>query len=61
MSRFSRIHAICDYLRDEPCKGCPAIIEPEDCGRCRKGCYLAAREVYYIAKYGNPWGKRATR
>jgi hypothetical protein len=58
MKRFNRVHAICAYLRDKPCMGCPSLHKDPEFGWCRRGCYALAREVVNIAKYGNPWGKR---
>lgn len=56
--KFSRIHAICVYLRDKPCQLCPAT-EQSAYGKAVRGCYAMAAEVRNIAVYGNPWGPKA--
>lgn len=57
--KFSRIHAICTYLRDKPCLLCPAV-EQTVYGESVRGCYSLAAEVRNIAVFGNPWGSKAS-
>jgi hypothetical protein len=52
--KFSRVHAVCAQLRDEPCKLCPRR-EPSPYGPTIRGCRLHAEEVINIAKHGYPW------
>lgn len=64
MRRFNRVHAVCRYLRmdkDKPCLGCPAWhTDDEMPGRWTRACYRLAVEAINIAKYGHPFGKKAT-
>lgn len=54
--KFSRVHAVCAYLRNKPCNQCPAT---EDFGpyarRGIRGCRVQAKEVMNIVKHGLPW------
>jgi hypothetical protein len=57
--KFSRVHAVCVYLRDKPCKLCPAN-ETSEYGHMVRGCYAMASEVQNIVTFGNPWGSSAS-
>lgn len=52
---FSRIHAICMYIRNKPCQLCPAT-ERSPYGETVRACRAMADEARNIAVFGNPWG-----
>lgn len=56
---FNRIHALCTRLRDKRCEQCPAREFTRGYGFGTRGCYALAQEAANIARFGNPWGKRA--
>lgn len=57
--KFSRVHAVCVYLRNKPCQLCPAT-EQSKYGTTVRGCYAMACEVQNIVTFGNPWGSKTS-
>ncbi len=60
MAKFSKIHAVCEYLRNysggahKPCEQCPAW-ESGPYGKTQRMCRGIAEEVIRIAKTGSPY------
>ncbi len=61
--RFNRVHAVCREIKgfDAACKLCPMRKREKGIGWTIQGCVFKAQEVINVARYGNPWGKKAKR
>lgn len=57
--KFNRVHAVCNRLRDQKCRLCPARFKDERYGWMIHGCYGLAKELMNIVTNGHPWSKKA--